>query len=189
MLIVAVMLLAANYLHKSDHMMAYDKNGKLDIINMSVKIILFGMIGIMADHFFSYDINGVHINTIIFIAAMAGVAGGPFVGISVGIIIGLEGFLSGLDTELACIISPVIAGFLGGFARWMAGMRYPRVRWVILAALLGEIIHVILLEFTFKGYTNFTTEDALTFICLTTVSAILYSSIYLTVIRHKPLEF
>jgi len=188
-IVIFLLLLMALYLHKSNHMRSFDENGDYDAHNAMIKIILFSLVGIMTTHFFSYEVDDFYINIVIFVATMAGIVGGPRVGLVAGAIMGIEGLLSGADPQIACAISPIIAGCIGGLIRWMAGMKYPRIRWTVIAAVSSELVHLALLEFTSSFNTMFITQNLIIVICMAIVCALVYSSIYLHYVRHKPLEW
>jgi two-component system, LytTR family, sensor histidine kinase LytS len=188
-IVVFILLLLAFYLHKSDHMRSFDDNGDYDVRNAIVKIVSFGFVGVITTHFFSYDLDGYYVNTVIFVATLAGLAGGPRVGVIAGAIIGAEGILSGADPQIACAVSAVIAGVIGGMIRWMAGMKYPRISWTLIAAVCAESVQLFLLWIASPSNQEFVRDNVILMLCLAALSALIYSSIYLHYIRHKPLEW
>ncbi len=188
-IVVFLLLLLALYLHKSNHMRSFDEDGDYDRQNAIIKIAMFSLVGIMTTHFFSYEVDGFYINIVVFVATMAGIVGGPRVGLIAGAIMGIEGLLSGADPQIACAISPIIAGGIGGLIRWMAGMKYPRIRWTVIAAVSSELVHLILLDFTSSFNTTFITQNLIVVLCMAILCALVYSSIYLHYVRHKPIEW
>jgi two-component system, LytTR family, sensor histidine kinase LytS len=189
MIVVFFILLLAFYLHKSNHMRSFDDNGDYDARNATVKALSFGFVGIITTHFFSYYLDGYCVNTVIFVATVAGLAGGPRVGVIAGAIIGAEGVLSGADPQIAFAVSSVIAGAIGGMIRWMAGMKYPRISWTLIAAVCAESVQLFLLWIASPLNQHFVSDNVVLMLCLAAVSALIYSSIYLYFIRHKPLEW
>lgn len=188
-IVVFIMLLLAFYLHKSDHMRSFDDDGDYDTRNAIVKILSFGFVGIITTHFFSYNLDGYYVNTVIFVATLAGLAGGPRVGVIAGAIIGAEGILSGADPQIACAVSAVIAGAIGGTIRWMAGMKYPRISWTLIAVICAQTVQLFLLWISSPSNQEFVADNVILMPCLAILSALIYSLIYLQNIRHKPLEW
>ncbi len=84
-------------------------------------ILIFGVFS-MAGTYSGVSIHGANAaNTSAIGTVSAGLLGGPLVGFGVGIITGLHFyFFYGGFTGLACAISPVIQGLLGGLVYWLA---------------------------------------------------------------------
>ena len=75
-------------------------------------IIIFSILGILASYF-TLDVFGAPANARGLIVMIAALAGGPVVGIPVGIIAGVWRFSLGGPTALACAVVTIIAGFVG----------------------------------------------------------------------------
>ena len=73
-------------------------------------IIIFSILGILASYF-TLDVFGAPANARGLIVMIAALAGGPVVGIPVGIIAGVWRFSLGGPTALACAVVTIIAGF------------------------------------------------------------------------------
>ena len=72
--------------------------------------------------YFTIDVYGIPANARGLIVMIAALAGGPVVGIPVGIIAGLWRFSLGGPTALACTVVTIIAGFIGSLInKWMGG--------------------------------------------------------------------
>ena len=84
-------------------------------------IIIFSILGILASYF-TLDVFGAPANARGLIVMIAALAGGPVVGIPVGIIAGVWRFSLGGPTALACAVVTIIAGFVGSLIhKWMGG--------------------------------------------------------------------
>ena len=84
-------------------------------------IIIFSILGILASYF-TLDVFGAPANARVLIVMIAALAGGPVVGIPVGIIAGVWRFSLGGPTALACAVVTIIAGFVGSLIhKWMGG--------------------------------------------------------------------
>ena len=82
-------------------------------------IIIFSILGILASYF-TLDVFGAPANARGLIVMIAALAGGPVVGIPVGIIAGVWRFSLGGPTALACAVVTIIAGFVGSLIhKWM----------------------------------------------------------------------
>ncbi len=77
--------------------------------------VIFGIFGILATYM-GVPLGGAIVNSRVVWMALGGILGGPWVGLSAGIIAGTHRFLTntgGLTTQ-ACGIATVVEGFLGG---------------------------------------------------------------------------
>ena len=84
-------------------------------------IIIFSILGILASYF-TLEVFGAPANARGLIVMIAALAGGPVVGIPVGIIAGVWRFSLGGPTALACAVVTIIAGFVGSLIhKWMGG--------------------------------------------------------------------
>lgn len=83
-------------------------------------IIVFGVFS-MAGTYSGVSIHGAMANTSAIGTVSAGLLGGPLVGLGVGTITGLHFYIFyGGFTGLACAVSPIIQGLLGGLVYWLA---------------------------------------------------------------------
>ena len=85
------------------------------------QIILCSFLGILASYF-TLDVNGVPANSRGLIVMISSLLGGPYVGIPVGIISGVWRYNMGGPTALACGVTTIMAGIIGGLInRWNNG--------------------------------------------------------------------
>ena len=84
-------------------------------------ILIFGVLS-MAGTYSGVSIHGANAaNTSAIGTVSAGLLGGPLVGLGVGIITGVHFYLFyGGFTGLACAISPIVQGLLGGLVYWLS---------------------------------------------------------------------
>ena len=75
---------------------------------------------------------------------VAGLVGGPFMGLGVGLIGGIHRYLLGGFTCLPCALATIISGILGGLIYLLNGKRVVRVYWAMIFAILMESFHMLL---------------------------------------------
>lgn len=83
-------------------------------------IIIFGILSV-AGTYSGVPVHGSMANTSAIGTVSAGMLGGPLVGVWVGLITGVHFYLFyGGFTGLACAVSPIMQGLLGGLVYWLA---------------------------------------------------------------------
>ncbi|MEG6566514.1 LytS/YhcK type 5TM receptor domain-containing protein [Thermoanaerobacterium saccharolyticum] len=111
--------------------------------DIAILIAIFSLIGIIGTYV-GIPINGAIANSRVVGPMIAGLLGGPFIGLIVGFIAGLHRFLIGGFTALACGISTTVEGLIGGIIK-----KYYKntVDWKIafLAGIIGETLQMILI--------------------------------------------
>jgi Histidine kinase./5TMR of 5TMR-LYT. len=111
--------------------------------DLSILIAIFSLIGIIGTYV-GIPINGAIANSRVVGPMIAGLLGGPFIGLIVGFIAGFHRFLIGGFTALACGISTTLEGFIGGIIK-----KYYKntVDWktAFLAGIIGETLQMILI--------------------------------------------
>jgi len=75
---------------------------------------------------------------------VAGLVGGPFMGLGVGLIGGIHRYLLGGFTRLPCALATIISGILGGLIYLLKGRKFVRVYWAAIFAILMESFHMLL---------------------------------------------
>ena len=75
---------------------------------------------------------------------VAGLVGGPFMGLGAGLIGGIHRYLLGGFTCLPCALATIISGILGGLIYLLNGKRVVRVYWAAIFAILMESFHMLL---------------------------------------------
>ncbi|ORX22667.1 histidine kinase [Thermoanaerobacterium sp. PSU-2] len=111
--------------------------------DLSILITIFSLIGIIGTYV-GIPINGAIANSRVVGPMIAGLLGGPFIGLIVGFIAGFHRFLIGGFTALACGISTTAEGLIGGIIK-----KYYKntVDWKIafLAGIIGETLQMVLI--------------------------------------------
>ncbi len=78
-------------------------------------------------------------------AIVAGYIGGPFVGLIVGSIAGLQRYSIGGFTALACAISTIVEGLCGGLAKKYSKKTYLDPKISFIAAVIAEILEMLII--------------------------------------------
>ncbi len=73
---------------------------------------------------------------------MAGLIGGPMVGLGAGLIGGLHRFTLGGFTDYACSLSTVLAGLIGGEIYLLRKGEFPSIKGAVLLSVAIEILHL-----------------------------------------------
>lgn len=85
-------------------------------------------------------------------AITAGYIGGPIMGAVVGIIAGVHRYFNGGSTAIACGVSTVIEGVIGGIFRKMSKSNEIKPKNAFLAGIIAEIFQMIIIIFVVKPY-------------------------------------
>jgi LytS/YehU family sensor histidine kinase len=120
-----------------------------------VKVVLFlimSLLIMLASHIVIRTPEGGRMNVRDMFAILAGLLGGPLIGISVGIIGGLYRYFLGGPTALGCSIATSIAGVLGGYLYRFKQFKLPEISFkaintLFFLTLLMEIFHLIISNF------------------------------------------
>ena len=135
--------------------------------------LIFGSIGILATHT-GIHIQGAIANTRVIGVIAGGFLGGPMVGFIAGALAGSHRYLIDINgfTGLACAISTLAEGILGGmmYKRLRAGKhRYPTI---FLTTIVAEMLQMIIILIVAKPY-----ADALALVEIIAVPMIIMNSI------------
>lgn len=139
-------------LSKTQWFSAY-KDGKINIINVAAIIAVFGLLSIIASHYFSSTYNGAIISIRDLPAMVAGLLGGPITGLGAGLIGGVERYAEGGITALPCMIGTILSGLIGGAFWCLAAKKFPKIIFATVAMLIAEVIHTVLVYFLADGDT------------------------------------
>ena len=99
------------------------------------QVIICSVLGVLASYF-TLDINGIPANARGLVVMIAGLLGGPYVGIPVGLISGIWRFSMGGPTALACGVATVLAGVVGSVVNVWNGGKFLRAYKAALLMLL-----------------------------------------------------
>lgn len=117
----------------------YDKKDKI------IMVILFSILSIMGTYFGIYITDNSLANSRPIGAIVAGYLGGPVVGIIVGTISGVHRYALGGFTALACAISTVFEGAIGGTFRIIFKKHGLSPAIAGLSAIVAEIVQMIII--------------------------------------------
>lgn len=138
---LGIIVIGAFILSKTSFFKKYVIKDKISVKAKIIFSIIFGLVGILGTYT-GTPVNGAIANSRSIGVIVAGLFGGPSVGIGAGLIAGVHRMLipTGRFTAIACGLSTIIGGIIAGFAKKkIDGMRN---RWLA-AALLAFIIEVI----------------------------------------------
>ena len=107
---------------------------------------------------------------------IAGLAAGPVVGLGVGLIGGIHRFLLGGVTALACSLSTVLAGLIGGFVYLLNGKKLLNIIPAILFAICLELFNAALTLTISRPY-----SDALEIVLIASPGMIVANSLGLAI--------
>ncbi|MDD4722685.1 MAG: LytS/YhcK type 5TM receptor domain-containing protein [Acidaminococcaceae bacterium] len=138
--------------------------------------VIFSSLSIISSYY-GTRIDGALASTRIVGTLMGGIIGGPYVGLSVGIIGGLHRYSLGGFTALSCAAATVIAGLLAGLVRYRIGFLNLKWQMAAMIALSAEIIQKgLTLAFAkpFASAWNFESVAALPTASVTVIGTVLF---------------
>lgn len=127
--------------------------GKFTIKNQAILILIFGAISIFGTYS-GIDIFGAMANVRDLGPMVAGLIGGPVMGIGAGLIGGIYRLSLGGFTAVPCAISTVLAGLLGGLVYIINKRRFVGVFWAVVFAVLMESLHLLIALYMAKPYSQ-----------------------------------
>ncbi|KAF5052445.1 5TMR of 5TMR-LYT [anaerobic digester metagenome] len=117
--------------------------GKFTIKNQAVLILIFGAISIFGTHS-GVDVFGAMANVRDLGPMVAGLIGGPLVGLGAGLIGGLYRLSLGGFTAVPCAFSTILAGLLAGLVFLINKRRFVGIFWAVVFAVLMESLHLLI---------------------------------------------
>lgn len=105
-------------------------------------VLLFGTFSILGTYMGIPLPSGAIINVRDLGPMMAGLAGGPVIGLGAGLIGGIHRFFLGGFTCTACAVATVLVGLTSGIIRKLNKDKLIRLRWGLLFAALMECFHM-----------------------------------------------
>lgn len=152
---LGVIILGAFILSKSELVKKFLLKKELTIYDKVFFSLVFGGVGILGTYF-GFPVSGALANSRSIGVIIAGLFGGPFVGIGAGLIAGIHRMLIpiGQFTAIACGISTILGGVLAGFAKRFIEDK-PR-KWVsgIIVAAFIESLQMIIILLIAKPYSE-----------------------------------
>ena len=138
--------------------------------------VIFSSLSIISSYY-GTRIEGALASTRIVGTLMGGLIGGPYVGLSVGIIGGLHRYFLGGFTALSCAIATVIAGFMAGMVRHRIGFLNLKWQTAAMVALSAEIMQkglTLLFAKPFISAWNFEAVAAFPTTAVTVIGTVLF---------------
>jgi len=140
---LASVFIVVAYLLTRSKFFAEVLDGHLTIRNRLILIVVFGALSIYGT-VGGFEVLGAYVNVRDLGPMVAGLVGGPVVGLGAGLIGALHRASLGGFTVVPCTISTVLAGLFGGLI-WLAnGRRFPSMTIVVSFAVLMEGLHLLL---------------------------------------------
>lgn len=125
--------------------------GKFTIKNQAILILIFGAISIFGTYS-GVEIFGAMANVRDLGPMVAGLIGGPVMGIGAGLIGGLYRLSIGGFTAVPCAISTILAGLLAGVVYLINKKQFVGVFWAVVFAVLIESMHMLINLVVAKPY-------------------------------------
>ena len=128
--------------------------GKFTLKNQAVVILLFGIISIFGSYS-GIDVFGAIANVRDLGPMIAGLIGGPVVGLGTGLIGGLyRYFFLGGPTTLPCSIATIIIGLFSGLVFLANGRKFIGIFGAVIFAVLMELFHMLLVILLIQPYSQ-----------------------------------
>ncbi|MBE0478911.1 SpoIIE family protein phosphatase [Candidatus Aerophobetes bacterium] len=116
---------------------------KANFFDRFVVTIIFGALSIFGTYS-GVPLFGAIANTRDLAPMVAGLVGGPFIGLAAGLIGGTHRYFLGGFTATSCALATVISGLLGGFIYLLNKKEFVGIAWAILFAVFMESFHMLL---------------------------------------------
>lgn len=126
-------------------------NGKFTIKNQVILILIFGAISIFGTYS-GVEIFGAMANVRDLGPMVAGLIGGPVMGIGAGLIGGLYRLSLGGFTAVPCAVSTILAGLFAGVIYLINKKKFVGVFWAVVFAVLMESMHMLITLMIAKPY-------------------------------------
>jgi sigma-B regulation protein RsbU (phosphoserine phosphatase) len=117
--------------------------GKFTIKNQAILIVIFGAISIFGTYS-GVDVFGAMANVRDLGPMVAGLIGGPIMGLGAGLIGGLYRLSLGGFTAVPCAISTILAGLLAGLIFLINKRHFVGIFWAVVFAVLMESLHMLI---------------------------------------------
>lgn len=117
--------------------------GTFTIKNQAILILIFGAISIFGTYS-GVEVFGAIANVRDLGPMVAGLIGGPIMGLGAGLIGGLYRLTLGGFTAVPCAISTILAGLLAGLVYIINKRRFVGIFWAVVFAVLMESLHLLI---------------------------------------------
>lgn len=163
-------------------------DGKFTWTNMAVVSIIFGAISIFGTYS-GLDVFGAVANVRDLGPMIAGLVGGPVVGLGAGLIGGLyRFFFLGGPSTLSCSIATILAGLFGGLIYLANGRKFIGVFGAVIFAVLMECFHMLLALLIVKPYSlavSIVSELSVPMIFANALGILVFSFIISNLLKEK----
>jgi len=119
-------------------------NGKLTYKNQIILILIFGTISVYSTYS-GFHVVGAIANVRDLAPMIAGLIGGPIIGLGAGLIGGLHRLTIGGVTAVPCAISTILAGLFAGIIYYVNHKRFVGIWGAVIFAIVMETFHMILI--------------------------------------------
>lgn len=163
-------------------------DGEFTWTNMAVVSIIFGAISIFGTYS-GLDVFGAVANVRDLGPMIAGLVGGPIVGVGAGLIGGLyRFFFLGGPTTLSCSIATILAGLFGGIIYLANGRKFIGVLGAVIFAVLMEGFHMLLALLIVEPYplaVSIVSELSIPMIFANALGILVFSFIISNLLKEK----
>lgn len=118
---------------------------RLTPINCALLIATFGALAILGTYL-AVDYETSKINIRDFPVVIAGLIGGPIIGLGAGLIGGVQRYFVGGATAIPCTISTILSGVVAGLVHRHYG-KFPKMHVAIITSFVLAIVHMVLVTF------------------------------------------
>ncbi len=162
--------------------------GKFTLKNQAVIILLFGIISIFGSYS-GIDVFGAIANVRDLGPMIAGLIGGPIVGLGTGLVGGIyRYFFLGGPTTLPCSIATILAGLFAGIIFMVNGRKFIGIFGAVIFAVLMEMFHMLLTIFLVQPYSQalaIVEEVSVPMIFANAMGILVFSLIISNLLREK----
>ncbi|EMT38674.1 two-component system, LytT family, sensor histidine kinase LytS [Thermoanaerobacter thermohydrosulfuricus] len=149
----SIIALLAFVLSKAEFFKKIIYNSRVTKKDLLLTMVIFGVIGI-AGTYVGVPIKDAIANSRVVGPMVAGLIGGPLVGLGAGLIAGVHRFFLGGFTAMSCGVSTILEGFSGGLIRkYYKGEHVP---WELafVAGFIGEAVQMLIILTTAKPFSQ-----------------------------------
>lgn len=118
--------------------------GKLTPKNQIILILIFGALAVFCTYA-GFQVNGAIANVRDMAPMVAGLVGGPVVGLGAGLIGGLHRLTMGGLTAVPCAVSTILAGLIAGLIYIKNKKKFIGIWGAVIFAILMETLHMVLI--------------------------------------------
>ena len=167
-------------------------NGRFNIRNRAILILIFGFIAVYGTYSGIKLPSGAIVNFRDLGPMVAGLLGGPVVGLGVGLIGGIHRYFLGGLTAVPCSLATVIAGLAAGMVyRWQKG-NFIGIWKAVVFAILIESLHmglILLISRPYEEAVQVVRQISMAMILANTVGIAIFTLMVSNLIKERKAEF